>query len=289
MNPEPVAVDFSRLAGPARRQSRRPDGSLPMAVWVLGGCVLAATALGCGGNMNRPVLPTGEVDADRVLWERGTTALEDGDWRRAREYFVQIRDQYPQSEYRPGARLSIGDTYEGEGTSASYVQAIGEYQDFLSLFPIHARAAYAQYKLGLVHFHQMRRAERDQTETMDAIREFETFITLYPTDALLPEARARLREARDRLSAHDFLVGRYYFRNKNYAGAISRFREILDDDPAYSDRDEVYFYLAESFATGNAVAEAIPYFARLLDEFESSEYAEEARIRMAELEAGEER
>ena len=214
MNPEPVTVDSSRLAGPARRQSRRPDGSLRLAVRVLGGCVLAATALGCGGNMNRPELPTGEVDADRVLWERGTTALEDGDWRRAREYFVQIRDRYPQSEYRPGARLSIGDTYEGEGTAASYVQAIGEYQDFLSLFPIHARAAYAQYKLGLVHFHQMRRAERDQTETMDAIREFESFITLYPTDALLPEARARLREARDRLSAHDFLVGRYYFRGQ---------------------------------------------------------------------------
>ena len=51
----------------------------------------------------------------------------------------------------------------------------------------------------------------------------------------------------------------------------------------------MYFYLAESFVSLNAVTEAIPYFARLLDEFESSEYAEETRIRMAELEVGEER
>jgi len=239
--------------------------------------------------MSRPELPTGEIDADRLLFERGTVALEERDWSRARQYFVQIRDTYPQSEYRAAARLSIGDTYEGEGTSVGYVQALDEYQDFLSLYPTHDRAGYAQYKIGLVHFHQMRRAERDQTETMAAVEAFETFITSYPTDELMPDARARLRDARDRLSEHDFVVGHFYFRLKNYPGAISRFREILNNDPAYTRRDEVYFYLAESLATINATAEAIPYFARLLDEFDSSEYAEQARTRLVELEAGEER
>jgi outer membrane protein assembly factor BamD len=105
----------------------------------------------------------------------------------------------------------------------------------------------------------------------------------------MPEARLRLREARDRLSRHDFVVGSFYFRLKNYAGAVSRFREILDNDPAYTGRDEVYFYLAESLATVNRVSEAIPYLARILDEFDSSEFAEQARSRLTELEAGEDR
>ena len=268
---------------------RRTAGSWRLVVTGLVGCLLATTALACGGGMSRPELPTGEIDADRLLFERGTAALEEGAWRRAREYFVTIRDTYPQSEYRAPARLAIGDTYEGEGSAAGYVQALDEFQDFLNLYPTHERAGYAQYKVGLVHFHQMRRAERDQTETMAAVEAFEAFITRYPTDELMPEARLRLREARDRLSRHDFVVGHFYFRLKNYAGAFSRFREILDNDPAYTGRDEVYFYLAESLATVNRVSEAIPYLARILDEFDSSEFAEQARTRLAELEAGEDR
>ena len=259
--------------------------------WRLGltAWLVAATAIACSGIERPPVLPSGAIDADRLLFERGTTALDERHWRDARTYFVQIRDNYPQSQYRPDARLSIGDTYEGEGTLEAYVRALDEFEDFLSLYPTHPRAAYAQYKLGMVHFHQMRRAERDQTETRNAVQEFETFITQYPNHELTSEVRQRLREARDRLSEHDFTVGHFYYRLKNYAGAISRFRQILDDDPAYTGRDEVYFYIAETLARVNETAEAIPYFARLLDEFETSEYAEQARMRIAELEAADAR
>jgi len=260
--------------------------------WSVGltACLLTATAIGCGGgSMNRPAVPTGEVEADRVLFERGTTALEERDWSRAREYFVQIRDNYPQSQYRADARFFIGDTYEGEGSLVASVLALDEYGDFLSLYPTHPRAANAQYKVGLVHFKQMRSAERDQTEANGAVAAFQTFIATYPDHELMPEVLARLRDARDRLSEHDFIVGHFYHRLKNHAGAISRFRQILDGDPAYTRRDQVYFYLAESLALTNQQVEAIPYFARLLDEFEASEYAEQARIRIAELEAGKER
>jgi len=258
--------------------------------WRLGvtSCLLAATTLACGGR--DLVVQTGGLEADRLLFERGTLALEEEDWQRAREYFVEIRDNYPQSQYRAEARLSIGDTYEGEGTLEAYVQALAEYEDFLSLYPTSPRAAYARYKVGMVHFHQMRRPERDQTETMNAIGEFETFITSYPPNhELTAQVQQRLREALDRLSEHDFIVGHFYYRFENYPGAISRFRQILNNDPAYTRRDEVYFYLAESLVRTNEVTEAIPYFARILDEFEASEYAGDTRARIAELEAEQER
>ena len=269
-----------------RLVARRTAGywNVGLTVWIL-----AATAIACGGGMQRPALPTGEIEVDRVLFERGTTALEERDWSRAREYFVQIRDNYPQSQYRADARFFIGDTYEGEGSLEASVLALDEYRDFLSLYPTHVRAANAQYKVGLVHFKQMRSAERDQTETNAAIEAFEQFIATYPDHALMPEVLARLRDARDRLSDHDFIVGHFYHRVKNYPGAISRFRQILDGDPAYTRRDQVYFYLAESLTLTNQQVEAVPYFARLLDEFETSEFAEQARLRIAELEAGETR
>jgi len=238
----------------------------------------------CGGGDAQ--IPVPQLEADRILFERGTEAMEDENWATAREYFVQIRDNYPQSPFRADARLFIGDSYEGEGSAESYVQALNEFQDFLNLYPTHPRAAYAQFKVGMVHYHQMRRAERDQTETLSAIREFEAFQAQYPADhELMPQVLERAREARDRLGHHHFLVGQFYHRFGSWAGAISRFREIVDNDPEYSERGAVFFFLADSLASVGETAEAIPYFARVVEEFAESEYADEAREKLAALEA----
>jgi outer membrane protein assembly factor BamD len=249
---------------------------------------LTATVAACAGTARVTDIPDiGDLEADRLLFERGSEAIDERDWARAREYFLQIRDNYPQSEYRAEARLQIGDTYEGEGSTESYVRALEEFQDFLSLYPTHPRAAYAQYKLGMVHFHQIRIAERDQTETLSAIAEFEAFLARFPSDhELVPQVRGGLRAARDRLGTHDFQIGVYYYSNANYAGAIARFRQLLEEDPGFIGLDGVYFYLASSLVDTTQVSEAIPYFARVLDEFPESEFAEVSALRLTELEAG---
>jgi outer membrane protein assembly factor BamD (BamD/ComL family) len=78
-------------------------------------------------------------------------------------------------------------------------------------------------------------------------------------------------------------VGYFYFRSRWYPGAIDRFRGVLKDDPGYSGRDAVYYYLAESLARTDKKAEAIPLFERLLEEFEQSEHLMDARKRLEEL------
>ena len=160
----------------------------------------------------------------------------------------------------------------------------------MSLYPTHPRVAYAQYKLGMIHLHQMNTAERDQTDTLNAVAELETFIARFPAEhELTPQVREALRSAHDRLSEHDYLVGYFYYRFRNYAGAISRFRQILENDPGYTRRDRVYFQLAVSLAETQQTAEAIPYLARVLDEFNDSEFADDARRLLDELASAQER
>ena len=254
------------------------------AVLVLVACALAVTA--CGGRAAE-IPDLTEADADQILFERGTAALEEGSWSTAREYFVQIRDNYPQSPLRAQARLGVVESYEGEGTDIAYLSALSELQEFLRLYPpTHELAPEAQFKVGMVYFNQMRRPERDQSETRSAITEFETFIELYAEFAdpqLLADARVRLRDARDRLSDSNYLVGRFYYRLRYYPGAIDRFREILDEDPGYTRRDAVYFHLADALATIDRGPEALPLFELLISEFPSTEYLEDANLRIAEL------
>jgi outer membrane protein assembly factor BamD (BamD/ComL family) len=81
-------------------------------------------------------------------------------------------------------------------------------------------------------------------------------------------------------------VGFYYFRVKWYPGAIDRFRDVLATDPAFSNRDAVYYHLAESLYRTDKQAEALPYYERLLREFEKSEFLEMAQKRVSELKGG---
>lgn len=248
---------------------------------LLGLCLLGASA--CAASANR--IPVGTTDPDKLLFERGTQALADQRWMTAREYFQQIVDGYPQSSVRADAKLGVGDAYLGEKSPASLVLALNEYREFLIFYPTSPRADYAQFKIAMSHSLQMARPERDQTETREAIKEFNVLFDRYPNSSLIPEARQRFREARDRLSESEFRVGLFYFRSQWYPGAIDRLRSVLKSDPEYTGRDAVYFYLAESLNRIKVAAEALVYYERLVAEFETSEYLEEARLRIAELKA----
>src|SRR5687767_6522019 len=252
--------------------------AIAMAVLVtLATCSVA----GCSARQTTP--PPGTPQPDRFLFERGTAALKEREWVNARTYFQQIVDGYPQSPFRPDAKLGVGDSYLGEDTAASVVLAANEFREFLQFYPTSMRADYAQYKLAMSHYEQMRAPERDQTETREALKEFDVFFQKYPNSALTPEVKQKWRDTRDRLSEASYRVGLHYYRVRWYPGAIDRFREVLKEDPGYPGRDQIYFYLAESLARTDKKAEAIPYFERLLAEFPQSERREDTVERLQEL------
>ncbi len=244
--------------------------------------VAAAIASACAPTV-RNTVPPGTLQPDQWLFERGTESLSEKKWLTAREFFKVVTETYTQSPYRPDAKLGVGDTYLGEGTPEALVLALNEFQEFLAFYPTHPRADYAQYKVGMTHHRQMRSAGRDQTETRATITSLEAFLTRYPNSKLRPEAETRLRESRDRFGEHEFGVGRYYYTIKWYPAAIDRWRALLKQDPDYSGRDAVYFFLGESLIRMGNGPEALPYFEKLVAEFEQSEHLQEARARIEQL------
>jgi outer membrane protein assembly factor BamD len=247
-----------------------------------------ALSVACAGK--KPVVPANNPQPDRFLLERADEALKKKRWADAREYYRQVVDNYPQSPIRPDAKLGIGETYLGEGGAESLVLGANEFREFLTFYPTNSKADVAQFHLALCHQKQMRAAERDQTETKDALKEYQVFFDRYPSSPLMPEVRARWREARDRLSMASYRVGVHYYRIRWYSGAVDRFREVLKEDPEFTGRDGVYFYLADTLLKADTTADkktskaqAIPYFERLLSEFAQSEFAEDAKKRLQAL------
>jgi outer membrane protein assembly factor BamD len=246
---------------------------------VLSAVVVVASA--CASQ--RAAVPPANAEADQFLFDRGSAEFKERNWIVAREYYRQIVDNYPQSPFRPDAKLGVGDTFIGEHTTESLLLAVNEFREFLTFYPTSPRADYAQYRLAFAQSEQMLAPERDQTNTREAIKELQVFVDRYPNSALLPEAQALLRKAKDRLSEASYRVGYFYFRSKWWPGAIDRFQQVLKEDPEYSQRDAVYYHLAESLLRIDRKAEALPYFERLLKEFEQSSYLEATRRRVGEL------
>ena len=242
--------------------------------------LIAAAA--CG---NKDVIPQNVANPDRFLFERGDAALKEKNWLEAREFYRQVFDNYPQSPFRPDAKLGIADTYLGEKSAESLVLADSEYREFLTYYPRHARADYAQYKLAMTYFQQMRGPDRDQTATREALTEFQVFFDRFPDSKLMPEVRKNWRIARDRLSDSELEVGETYVRMGVLRGAATRLQGLLKEDPEYSHRDAAYYHLAEIYLRSDNKAQAIPWFQRLVDEFVQSEYLERAQRRLKELNA----
>jgi len=251
---------------------------LPLAV-----CSVLFLSVMVGACSSNPPATAAPGEADRILLDRGQAALKDRSWTRARTYFSELLESYPQSALRADAKLGVGDSFLGENNSASYVYAQNEYREFLAFYPTSPKADYAQMQLGMVHFNQMLSPQRDQTETREAIKELQVFVDRFPSSPLLPQVKQRLREAKDRASDADLLVANFYSSIRLYAAAEPRYRHILTADPEFTRKDALYFRLAETLERSDKKAEALPYYERLVNEYEQSEHLEEARRRIDRL------
>ena len=251
--------------------------------WLLAAVCLIGTGAGCASGP--PLPPAGSVDADKFLYDRGADAIAREKWLTAREYFRRLVDTYPRSQYRKLAKLGIGDSYLGEGRIDSLILGANEYREFLTFFPLDELADYAQYKLTIALSRQMLGPQRDQTATIEALRELDRFIKSYPDSKYRAEVDALYRTARDRLSESEYQIGRFHYRSRLYLGAVQRFRRLLNDDPGFTRKDAVYYHLGESLMKLKVPGEAVVYYERLIAEFPKSEYLERAKERLAEIKA----
>jgi len=239
----------------------------------------------CGGK-KEPDLSSFSGRSDRMVWDAGQKALAKKDWLTAREYFRRIVDGFPNSEYAAQARIALGDTYLREGGTANYILAISEFRQFLTLFPSHALSDYAQFEIAECFFKQKNSPDRDQSQTRDALVEYEKVIEQHPSSQYAVKAQARIKECRYSLARSEHLVGAFYQRSRQaYRSAVLRYESLITQYPEYPQMDEILFRLSECLLATGRNSEAPPYLQRLVAEYPQSRYAEDARKILTRLNA----
>jgi outer membrane protein assembly factor BamD len=193
-------------------------------------------------------------------------------------------DGFPNSEYGPGARLGLGQSHYEEGGSGNYILAVAALREFLTLYPSHPRADFAQFLVAEAYFRQKNGPDRDQSSTRKALAEYERLLDLYSTSPQVENARKRIRECRESLARSEYMVGWFYQKGrKAWRAATLRYEGILADYPDYERLDEVLFRLSQCLEAAGRKAEALPLLDRLLGEYPQSAYSGEARKLKDEL------
>lgn len=244
--------------------------------------VVALSACATG----QPDLAILTSNSDRAIWEAGQKALEKKEWINARQHFRRIVDGFPQSPFAADARLAVGATYVGEGGSTNDLLAVGAYREFLTLYPSHPKSDFAQFQVAEAYFRRRNSPDRDQTDTREAVAEYQRLLDFYPQSTYGEQARSRIVEARQSLARAEFLAGYFYQRTRELCrAAIARYQVVLKDFPDYRALDEVLYRLAECLHASGRSAEALPHLGRLLEEYPASSWSEPAREFMAAIAA----
>jgi outer membrane protein assembly factor BamD len=197
----------------------------------------------------------------------------------ARDLLLTLQTRVPQDDrdLMPKVQLTLADSYYLDGGILNLSEALGAYRTFLTYYPQRAEAAYAQYQVGMCYFGQVLAPDRDQELTFRAMIEFEKVERLYPDSPHVNQAQARLKDCQERLAAHEFTIGQFYYKRKFFLAATNRFRLILDQYPSFDRIDETLYLLAASLYRIDNAAEGRLHVVRLLQEFPGSKFARKGR------------
>jgi outer membrane protein assembly factor BamD len=241
---------------------------------LLAASLLAAAACSHG----QADIATLTSNSDQVIWDAGQKAMQKHNYEAARQHFKRIIDAFPQSRYAPSARLALGDSYVQEGGTANDILAVGAYREFLTLYPSHPQSDYAQFQVGESYFRQKSGPDRDQTQTIHALEEYERLLDLYPASPYIEKARGRIKETRQQLARSEYMAGWFYQKARQYCrAAIARYEGILRDYPDFDDLDIVLLHMAECLHAQGRTAEAMPHLGRIIEEFPDSPEVDNAK------------
>jgi outer membrane protein assembly factor BamD len=255
--PEPRAIIGQPFVIPAKYT---PSGFRPGALRrPFGVAVVLALALGSAGCSaigsmfsKDDAQAFNEEPADK-LYNQALYALNGKKLDEATKQFEEVDKQHPYSEY---ARKAVLMTVYTKYTAGDYDAAINNAKRYLALHPGSADAAYAQFLMGMSYYNQIPDVTRDQQRTERALAALNEVVRKWPDSEYAEAARKRIEVAKDQLAGREMEVGRFYLSQRNFIGAVNRFKIVVTNYQRTRHVEEALARLAEAYMALGVVNEA---------------------------------
>lgn len=232
------------------KEAASPRASRTRMAGLIGALLVAASLAGCATDKD-DILPPDEP-AEKI-YNEGLTLMNRGDLKAAAKRFEDLDRTHPYSEWARKALLMDTYVYYQLG---EYDSAISAGKRYLTLHPGSSDAAYASYLVASAYFDNIPDVTRDQKATRQALDALDDVIRKYPDTEYAVAAKKKVEVARDQLAGKEMMVGRYYLENRNYTGAINRFKVVVTRYQTTRQVEEALFRLTECYMALGIISEA---------------------------------
>ena len=204
-------------------------------------------------------------------YQGGLEALEQGDVLFAAKKFNEAEILFPQGVWAPKSALMAAYSYYNQDY---YADTIAELDRFIKVYPGHEDLKYAYYLLGISYYEQIVDEKKDLQSIIKAKQTFQIVLDKYPNSEYALDAEFKIDLIDDILAAKEMYIGRYYFEKKKWIPAINRFRTIIDEYDTTIYAEEALHRLVEVHYTIGLIDEAERYAQLLGYNYKSSKWYE---------------
>ena len=211
----------------------------------------------------------------RETYEAGLKAFEDGDVLFAAKKFNEAELLFPQSFWAPKSALMAAYVYY---TQDYYGDAIAEIERFIRVYPNHINTDYAYYLLATCFYEQVVDEKKDLKSMESSKKIFQLIINEYPNTEYAVDAEFKIDLLNDILASKEMYIAQYYFDKKKWIPSINRYRQVVDNYETTIYAEEALHRLVELHYLIGLKDEAKKYAKLLGYNYQSSEWYEKSYV-----------
>ena len=220
------------------------------------------------------VLKEKSLEAQMIeVYNQGMEEFERGDVIYAGKKFSEAELLYPQSEWASKAVLMSAYGYFSQGY---YNDAINDLERFLKKYKNHPQTDYAYYLLALCHYDQIIDEKKDLNQILLSQKYFNYIVKNYPNTDYALDSKYKLDFILEMMASKEMYLARYYVQREKWIPAINRFKRIIKEYDTTIYVEEALHRLVELHYKVGLIDEAEKYALLLGYNYKSSKWYEES-------------
>ena len=178
-----------------------------------------------------------------LIYDKAFELYDKGDYLKAQTLFETILSAYRGRAKAEQLYFRYAYTHFHLRT---YTSAAYYFKSFATTFVSSPLRQEADFMAAISNYRLSPTYRLDQTNTLQAIEDFQNFINMYPTSAKVDECNAYIDELRGKLEQKAFGEGKLYYDLKQYQASIQTLENLLRDFPESKNAENVRFMILQA-------------------------------------------
>mgnify|MGYP006094914695 FL=1 len=159
-------------------------------------------------------------------YTEGLNNINRGEYFYAAKKFLESELLFPQSDWAPKSALMASYAYYIDGY---YPEAIFNLERYIKTYPKDKRLDYAHFLLAMSHYQTIVDEKKDLEPLITAKNKFEFVVKNYPNTDFALDSKFKINLIDDILASKEMYLGRFYIKKEKWIPAINRFKNILNN------------------------------------------------------------